>query len=146
MNRKELVAAVHAGTDGLRGDVGDIYCIFFNEWAQIAAISENLNWCSAWSAPEYRIGTYALSPHKVRKNQGLIAAASGDRALPGDYPFSKQHAMGSSGKVSNRGGNHAGSGYSDKGNRLLQCGQGDPLLHFRGRDESGCRAVRSNRQ
>ena len=64
---------------------------FFNEWAQIAAISENLNWCSAWSAPEYRIGTYALSPHKVRKNQGLIAAASGDRALPGDYPFLKQH-------------------------------------------------------
>lgn len=30
---------------------------FFEEWAQVEAISEPLNWSSEWVAPEWRIGT-----------------------------------------------------------------------------------------
>ena len=30
---------------------------YFNEWAQITALSEPLDWESEWSAPEWRIGT-----------------------------------------------------------------------------------------
>jgi len=34
-----------------------VVAAFFKEYAQIACISESLNWESVWSAPEWRIGT-----------------------------------------------------------------------------------------
>jgi len=30
---------------------------YLNEWAQIFALSENLDWTKEWCAPEFRIGT-----------------------------------------------------------------------------------------
>jgi hypothetical protein len=35
----------------------DIACAYANEWAQLLALSEPLNWQDRWATPEYRIGS-----------------------------------------------------------------------------------------